>query len=204
MSQIVEEALPAHSPFGPSSAKGWMGCPGKINAERGLSDPDNDAAIEGSAAHELAEGALREHFEKNRDFEIYLKEMRNHKFTDWVLKNGKPVVVDGQMINGVRDYVEYCIEIAGDDYDEVIIEERVYYTDWVPNGFGTADFIVVKGSHVDVIDFKYGQGIRVKAHKNPQAMLYCLGVYQALNWLNNFETFAAHIVQPRNGGISVY
>lgn len=193
-----------HSNFGPSGSKAWMACPGKIRAERDCVDKPNDAATEGSAAHELAEQALRVHFEKNGDYWKWLKSMKGHKFKDWILDNGKPVEVDGAMIGHVRDYVEYCIEVSGDDYDAVIIEERVHYTDWVPNGWGTADFIVIKGSHVDVIDFKYGKQVKVSAYKNPQAMLYSLGVLQELDWLHGFETFEAHIYQPRMGNIDVY
>ena len=77
------------------------------------------------------------------------------------------------------------------------MEKRVDFSDYVPEGFGTADCIMIQGNTLFVIDFKYGKGVPVSAEENPQMMLYALGAYEACKILYPIERIRLGIVQPR-------
>ena len=57
----------------------------------------------------------------------------------------------------------------------VLVEQRLDFSGYVPDGFGTGDCVIVGDGTLSVIDFKYGVGIVVEAEKNPQMMCYALG-----------------------------
>ncbi len=53
----------------------------------------------------------------------------------------------------------------------VLIEQKLDFSRWVPEGFGTGDCVIVADGTLSVIDFKYGKGVEVLAENNPQMML---------------------------------
>ena len=57
----------------------------------------------------------------------------------------------------------------------MFVEKQVDYSNYVPDGFGTSDCIIVCGENLHIIDFKYGKGVPVSAEDNPQMKLYALG-----------------------------
>ena len=81
----------------------------------------------------------------------------------------------------------------------VSIERKVDYSAYAPDGFGTADCILVGDGCLHVIDFKYGKSPdgRVSAEGNPQLSLYALGAYNTLSLLYPIERIKLSIVQPR-------
>lgn len=60
----------------------------------------------------------------------------------------------------------------------VFIEQRLDFSCYVPDGFGTGNCLIVADKLLHIIDFKYGQGILVNAEGNPQMMLYALGAFR--------------------------
>ena len=126
-------------------------------------DESSSYADEGSAAHALAEHCLQE--DSNAEQHIGLT------FSDY-----PDYPVDQAMADGVQIYLDYVRSQEG----ELLIEQRVDFSQWVPDGFGTSDAIVIGHGEdegiVTVIDLKYGKGHRVDAEDNSQAMLYALGV----------------------------
>lgn len=163
----------AHSNLGPSSAHRWLACPGSVAAIAALPSADETSpwAAEGTKAHDLAEMIL-------------------------LSKTWAPAHYEQEMIDYVRVYVDY-VNGVGKDADATIIEERVDFSDWVPDGYGTADAIIVKSDTLHVIDLKYGMGVRVDAEENPQGMLYALGAYALTEMTHDIEHVVIHIVQPR-------
>lgn len=98
---------------------------------------------------------------------------------------------------GVQDYVDYVHELMRPD-STLIVEDRVDYNEWVPDGFGTADAVVIHtNGEVDVVDLKYGAGVAVDAHTSNQLRIYGLGVLQRYQWEHGIDTIRLHIVQPR-------
>lgn len=159
----------AHSPLGASGAERWIQCPGSVRLTKDLPDETSEYAQEGTLAHEIAEAILM----------------------------GKQSIEE-TTLSELALYIDYIEESFA---DEVLIEERVAYTDWVPDGFGTADAIMLYSADntIEIVDLKWGKGIKVESEGNPQLRLYALGVLQklmfTLDW--DIEFVRMTIVQPR-------
>ena len=78
-----------------------------------------------------------------------------------------------------------------------MIEQRLDLSQWIPEGFGTSDAVIIGGSMIQVIDLKYGKGIKVEAKNNPQFRLYGLGAVSLFGDLYDFDTVKTTVVQPR-------
>lgn len=177
-----------HSPLGPSASERWLNCPGSVLASRGHEKPTTIFAAEGNAAHELSEWCR----------------VQEKPASHW---RGKTIVVgefefevDAEMIEAVDEFVEYVEQWPGDP----LIEERVDYGLWVPNGFGTLDDGRLQDKTVYITDLKFGQGIQVFADDNPQLKLYALGVYQDFGHLYDIEDFVLTIHQPRLNHVDTF
>jgi hypothetical protein len=86
----------------------------------------------------------------------------------------------------------------------VAIEQRVDYSAYAPEGFGTGDCIFVGAGMLDVVDFKYGQGVPVSAEENAQMKLYGLGALAAYSMLLDIKKIRCTIFQPRLDSISTW
>ncbi len=187
--ELFEDAQPAHARLGPSAAHRWLRCPGSVILEADLVDEGSEFAREGTAAHALAEWCLRE--------DLHPSEMIGDTL--------EGVEVTADMAHHVADYVDYVRGVrAHPNMEAMLIEQRVEFTHWVPGGFGTSDAIVIGDGLCHVIDLKFGQGVRVDAYKNEQAMMYALGVWQTYGHIYEIDTFALHIHQPRLDHVSEY
>jgi len=177
-----------HSVYGPSSAHKWLNCPGSIKAEAVMPEPpETEFAHEGTCAHELAELCLR----SGEDTNVWIgKKLLINK--EWL------VLPD--MADNVQAYIDYVREIGGSQE----YEQKVFYTDWVPNGYGTADVIATKVDDIYVIDLKYGKGVPVDAEENPQGMLYALGALAERSVFQRFKKVFIVIHQPRLDHISTW
>lgn len=180
-----------HAVFSASGAARWMACPASIPMSEPYRSDEATSSIyaaEGSAAHELAERALRDDLHG----EAYIGQVIEH--------DGHAFTVDAEMAAYVQEYLDYVRALPG----ELFIEQRVCFDHVVPGGFGTADAIVYDAeSHIlHVVDLKYGQGVRVDAEDNPQAQLYAIGALSDFEWIGEIRTVHCVIVQPRLDHIS--
>jgi hypothetical protein len=183
--------MTAHAKLSASGSAKWIGCPGSIAAEASHKDSSSAAAEEGTAAHELAEACLR----TETDADKHIGEVFN-KHT-----------VDKDMAYYVQQYLDYCY--ASRDAmksPHVFIEERVEFTDYVPEGFGTVDYGLSDATKLVAIDLKFGKGITVSSYENTQGLLYLSGLYQALSkeQKKSIKTVEIHIVQPRKSNFSTW
>ena len=121
---------------------------------------------------------------------------------------------DQEMQDCAEGYAAFVMEEYGkikqtcSDAD-VLIEQRVSFAQWVPEGFGTADCIILADGVAEVIDYKHGLGILVSAETeefggNPQLMCYCLGVIQMFDGIYDIDTVKMAIYQPRRDNISIH
>lgn len=103
-------------------------------------------------------------------------------------------------------YLEYVIDIilSYKIAPVVLIEKRVDFSRYVPEGFGTADCLILAGDTLHVVDYKHGKGVVVDANHNPQMMLYALGAMSELSLLYRFKFVHMTIVQPRVNNISEF
>lgn len=177
----------------PSSAARWIHCPpsAKINAEAG--DRETAFTREGTLAHALAELKARKHF---------LTGIGPKKYQAAHAK----LEADELWQDEMDSHTDRHLEILKDLYAEfpepphVAVEQRVDFSEWVPEGFGTADCVMVGGGVIHVIDFKYGKGVPVSAEANPQMMLYALGALAAYDLIYDLDTVKMTIIQPRLSG----
>ena len=86
----------------------------------------------------------------------------------------------------------------------ILIEQKVDFSDYVPNGFGTADCIIVSESKIHIIDFKYGMGVLVDAFDNPQMKCYALGALKIFDRLYDIKDVSMSIFQPRRDNVSTW
>jgi uncharacterized protein (DUF2249 family) len=171
----------AHAKLSASGAHRWSACPGSVAAEEGIPDRSSSFAEEGTRAHDIMEKVLN--------------------------RQGEPsdYTKDQEMIDGVQLYVDYVMNLYPErKLKSLFVERRVSFADWVPDGFGTADTILITDDVLHVVDLKYGKGVQVFADNNPQALLYALGAYSEFEWVWKPKTVKVSIVQPRLDHISEF
>ena len=143
-------------------------------------------------AHSMAEAKLRYHFEQIGT-EEYENEISTIKAT--------PYYNDDFEAN-VDSYVLYVRSQIGEG-DTPLFEQRVDFSDWVPDGFGTADVVILSKHAIRVIDLKFGKGVPVSAQDNPQLRLYALGAYSKFkDEFPEIKEVSYTIHQPRLDSIS--
>lgn len=170
----------AHAALGASKAERWMNCPGSVRLSAGLPETISVYAQEGTAAHALAERALR----KGLDADV------------WLDTEIEGVTVTEEMCEAVQVYLDYVRGNA--DTLDIAVEQRFDLSPLNPPGpmFGTADCVLWDtGGRLHVIDYKHGQGVAVDAHENAQLMFYALGVVVTMRVRP--ATITTTIVQPR-------
>ena len=125
-------------------------------------------------------------------------------FTTRLNKLKKHELYQDEMLKCADVYLDYIdsIMLSYPSTPHIAIERRVDYSAYVPEGFGTADCIIVYGDTLHVVDYKHGKGVPVSADHNPQMMLYALGALKAYQMLYNIHTIKMSIVQPRLDSIS--
>lgn len=175
-----------HALLSASSAHRWLECQPSAVAAEAYTNEGTDYTREGTSAHEVAE-----HVARYRDAGI------DWRATMW------PDDVTQEMVECAIGYRDYIQELIHDDRPLVLLEQRVDFSPWVPGGFGTADCIIIQGTTMDVIDYKYGKGVAVSAVDNPQEKLYGLGALNDYGFAYEIETVRLHIYQPRINNISV-
>jgi len=174
-----------HATLSASGAHRWLVCAGSVELEKQFPKTTSDFAEYGTAAHDLAERCLTE--------DVQAGKFAGQKFNGFE--------VDSEMIAAVDDYLDYVRGHRGTRF----IEQRVEYSNFVPEGFGTCDALVIDGNKAAVIDLKMGKGVRVDAKDNPQSMLYALGALNDFDFvLSDVDNFKLAIVQPRLDHISEY
>ncbi len=179
-----------HAILSASGAHRWMNCTPSARLELEFEDSSGEAAKEGTAAHELGEHKLRAALKipTKKPTSIYDSE-EMERYTD--------------------EYVQFILEelaavkqITKDPL--LLIEQRLDFSNYVPEGFGTGDCVIVADDVVHVIDFKYGQGVLVEAKNNPQMMLYAIGALNLFDAIYDIDSVKMTIYQPRRENISTF
>ena len=178
-----------HSMLGASTAHRWLNCTPSVFLEKqeGL-DECSVFAEEGTAAHTLAEIKLAYAFNKINHSEYELSMKRFHE------EHGK--YYNKLFEDHVDDYVDYVVDLAKELDAEALFEVRVDFSNIVPDGFGTADTVLINREKRvgHIIDLKFGQGVPVTSKANPQLRLYGIGT---LNMFSEIDTIFMTIYQPR-------
>jgi hypothetical protein len=186
-----------HAILSASAAHRWLMCTPSARLESTLPDTSSIYAEEGTLAHEIAALTLRyRHLStiSKTEYRKHLKKLQQHE------------LYQDDMMQHVNAYLDYINHLDADhDYKpHIAVEVQVAFNQYVPEGFGTADCIIIGGEELHVVDFKYGKGVAVEAENNPQMMLYALGALEKYALLFNTSIVKMTIVQPRLDAISTW
>lgn len=185
-----------HALLSASSAKKWLHCPASARLEAEILDTETDYTKEGSLAHAICELKLAKRYTD--------RNMTDRAYKTRLNKLMKDPMYQKEMDGYTDTYVDYVAELANGfpTAPFVAVEKRLDYSDWAPEGFGTGDCILIAGTELHVIDFKYGKGVPVSAEGNHQMSLYALGAYKEFGMIFLLKTVHLHIVQPRLNNLS--
>ncbi len=189
---MIAHAEREHALLSASASHRWILCPPSARLEEGFEDKSGTSAEEGTLAHELAELRLQKFFKKGIGPVTWKKNVARMK---------ENPLWDDEMLRHTEEYFDHikAIVIGHKEKAFVLIEEKVDFTEWVPEGFGTADCILIIGDTLYIRDFKYGKSPngKVEAKDNSQLQLYALGAYKAYGMLFPIKKVNLGIEQPR-------
>ena len=190
-----------HALLSASSSHRWLECPPSAIAAEAYPEQDTEFTREGTLAHEVAE-TVADWTDLTDDIKRLYENLDS--FLDGKIREEDREAVTQEMIDCAVSYSEYIQEQIRVDNTLVLLEQKVDFSEWVPDGFGTADCIIIQGEVMDVIDYKYGKGVAVSAEDNPQMKLYGLGALYDYGFLADVQKVRLHIFQPRINNVSVY
>ena len=181
-----------HAVLSASSSKMWMSCPPSALLNAAVNDTPSEYAKQGTAAHLWAETKVKRILGQN------LKDP-----TD------SAEYYDAEMAECTDSYAQYVseqIEKAKQRCSDpiVLVEQRVDFSRWVPDAYGTADLVIVSDDVLSIIDLKYGVGVPVDAENNSQMMCYALGALELFDGIYDIGKISMTIFQPRRENISTY
>jgi hypothetical protein len=177
-----------HAILSASGAHRWMNCTPSARLELEFDDNSGEAAAEGTAAHALSEHKLRRALK-----------MRSKKPVSPYDSDEMDTFTDGY-VEFVLEVIEQAKQSCNDPL--VLIEQRLDFSKYVPDGFGTGDCLIISDGTLNIIDFKYGQGVLVNAEENPQMKLYALGALELFDGIYDIDTVSMTIYQPRRENVS--
>jgi hypothetical protein len=181
-----------HAKLSASGSDRWMNCTPSIAFEAQFPESPNTSHSErGSFGHCIFENELS----------FYLGQQVKD-LPENLLRYDSP-----ELREQVKIAVQFSIELiekvrAETNTATIAVEQRVDFSKWVPEGFGTADLLIIADGTAFVIDLKLGQGIRVVAQDNSQLRLYSVGVLNTFGSLFEIDQIEMIIVQPPLNNIS--
>ncbi|MCI7638708.1 MAG: DUF2800 domain-containing protein [Clostridiales bacterium] len=188
-----------HALLSASSAHRWLNCPGSARLAEQFPNRTSPYAEAGRVAHAIAELKARKYFLEPmsaRTYNAQLKKLRDSPH------------FDKSMDENTDTYLEVLKETAlsFEKAPFVALETRVDFSDSVPEGFGTADCIMIGSGTIVIIDYKNGAGVPVEAEDNSQMKLYALGALQvyAPIYGDTIQRAVLKIVQPNAGGTKTW
>lgn len=171
--------------------------------------PEKDTAYtrEGTIAHAMAEAILRDLLANNVEIfpepaeyltsrsGIILAEFCrtcDHEGFDW--KEMAETVYDHYVRPVYESYLGAKLQ---DPEAELLIEAKLKLSEFIPEGFGSSDAVLIYGDTMEVFDLKYGKGVKVEADNNPQMMCYALGAFCGPGEFYDIQKVRMTILQPR-------
>lgn len=181
-----------HALLSASSSHRWLNCPPSARLCENYDDKGSDFAAEGTDAHTLCEYKLKKALgipAKNPTDNLswYSAEMED-------------------CANGYAAFVTELVEDAKKSCPDpvVLIEQRLDYSKYVAEGFGTGDCVIIADGTLHIVDYKHGCGVLVEADENPQMKLYALGALELFDCIYDISTVSMTIYQPRRSNVSTF
>lgn len=179
-----------HAVLSASGSHRWLNCTPSARLELEFENTGSEAAREGTAAHALCEHKLKRalHMRSRRpasDYDSDEMEECTDAYVDFVMEQ-----------------YEAAKQVCEDPV--ILIEQRLDFSCYVPDGFGTGDCLIISDDRLHIIDFKYGMGVLVEAEGNPQMKLYALGALAVYDALYDIRGVSMTIFQPRRENVSTW
>lgn len=158
-----------------SASHRWLNCPPSVRLGEGIPDRDSEYAREGTDAHSLCEYRLKKL--------LGMDAVDPTEHLDWY---------NGEMEECAENYASYVLELLEKARETcadpvVLVEQRVDFSRFVENGFGTADCVIISDGAMNIVDYKHGKGVEVSAEGNPQMMLYALGALEIFDCIYDID-----------------
>lgn len=189
--------MPKHAYLSASASHRWLACPPSAKLCANILDQASEYAQQGTDCHELC---------------AYLVEKALGK--DVIDPTENLTYYDAEMQNCAEEYRNYVLEQieAAKEFckdPQIMIEQRLDFSRWIENGFGTGDCVIVADEVLQIIDYKHGLGILVSAGDdehggNSQMMCYALGALEVFGDIYDINQIKMTIFQPRRNNISTY
>lgn len=184
--------MPRHAYLSASASHRWLSCPPSAKLCADVNDEASPYAKQGTDAHELCEyKVLHALGEDVKD------PTENLDYFDTEMEEST-----AEYCNYVLEQYEKAKQLCKDP--KVLVEQRLDFSKWVPDGFGTGDCLIIADKVLQIIDFKYGLGILVEAENNPQMMCYALGALDTYDGIYDIESVEMTIFQPRRDNVSTF
>ena len=187
-----------HAVLSASAAERWMNCPGSVAATKDLPESTSVYAEEGTLAHSLCELKVRKLFGipdpmPRSEYQKQLDAIKAHELYQKEMDGCSDTYLDTIQEIVMRYPTRPC----------VMVEQRVDFSEFVPDGFGTADCIILTPASLHIVDYKHGQGVPVSAVDNKQLKLYALGAFLKYKpFIIDLQDVFLHVVQPRLKNLS--
>lgn len=178
----INHAERSHALLSASGAKRWLACTPSARLEDKFPKQTSKYAQEGTLAHETAEKILTALIEGRKRPPFKRPELK-------------------EIVKELEPYITYVMDLYNELNEDggavIFLETKVDFSEYVPEGFGTGDVIIIAGDTLHIIDLKYGKGVAVSAIDNPQLRLYGIGALKEYEDIYDLEKVVMHIAQPR-------
>ncbi len=185
----------SHALLSPSAAHRWLNCTPSVRLEEGIEDKGSDFAAEGTLAHAICEQKLltllgRPHDEADKEIEELSPKYHSGEMDEYT-DTYKAIVME-----------KYNAAKVNTPDAQLLVEVRLDFRSFLQDSFGTADAVIIADDLMEIIDFKYGKGVKVSAFQNPQMRIYALGALDEFLLEYNIKRVRMTIVQPRIDNLS--
>lgn len=189
--------MTAHAKLSPSAAHRWLKCTASPLIESQYPNESTSYAQEGTFAHSVAEICAR----------YAVRSISKIEYEKSIGELSENPLWSSEMLEYCEEYATYIkeklYELRKSCPDAFVeFEVTLDLSDFIPEGFGTADCVIIAEPKIQIIDFKYGKGVAVEAEGNLQMEIYALGACAQYEDLFDIKEIGMSIVQPRLGGIS--
>lgn len=181
-----------HAFLSASASHRWLNCPPSAKLCESLPDQTSSYAQEGTDCHELCaylvEKALgRKVIAPTENLTYYNAEMQNcaEEYCSFVMEQ-------------LEEAKKHCKD------PQVMVEQRLDFSKFVENGFGTGDCVIVSDDILHIIDYKHGLGVLVEATNNSQLFCYALGALEIFDDLYDINEVKMSIFQPRRSNTDTF
>ena len=172
---------------GGSTAKRVIACPGSVALCNQMPPrPSSKYADEGTLLHNVIADIL--------DGKQTVKGALGTKYEEQTLTQE---LIDEKLIPALKA----LDKIDPDNLMEYVVESKVGFGDFIPNVFGSTDFLGRIGNKAIVLDWKFGDGVKVEVEENPQLLFYAAAAMRTkeVSWVfEGVDEIEMVIVQPPN------